>query len=93
MVEFEYRDGALAAIKPPLGVTPNFENPESRAREVVAVLIGMLTLTTLIVSLRVYTRLYVSRAFGIDDSKVSDASDFCALLTSAQCAAWLPGYV
>lgn len=69
MMDFEYRDGAIVAIKPPPGITPNFENPETKAPQLISVVVGFLTVTSFFVLLRVYTRIYISKAFGIDDCK------------------------
>lgn len=47
--------------------TPNYENPETRGPEVVIVNSVFLAFATLFIVLRLYTRLFVRKWFGIDD--------------------------
>lgn len=60
---------------PPLEVlaqwpTPNYENPETRgpAGDIVGIVFGALAL--LVVSIRLYTRKYISNGLGLDDALI-----------------------
>ena len=57
----------LPAAAPPLGVTPNFVDPESCGNAVIVVLTVFSALTTLVVVLRMYTRMCISKSVGWDD--------------------------
>lgn len=57
---------------PPVSVlnswpTPNFINPETRGPEEIITVSVLLALVTIILCIRVYTRLWVSNGFGLDD--------------------------
>ncbi|KAI0451111.1 hypothetical protein F5B21DRAFT_488212 [Xylaria acuta] len=55
-------------IQPPEGVTPNFVDPPNQIEQSIPVHVVFLTLTTLCVAMRLYTRVHVSRVgLGIDD--------------------------
>ena len=58
----------LPALAPPHGIIPNFVDPESRAH---AVLVGsgiLTALTIIVVVLRFYTRIFVTKIVGWEDS-------------------------
>lgn len=52
---------------PPPGVTPNYDNPEYIGHRMVTVNAVCLTLSTIIIALRVYTRGWIVQAIGVDD--------------------------
>ena len=57
-------------IPPPPGVTPDFVNPQSRANSFV---IGSAICTSFlltIVLMRIYSRLWISRSFAVDDGQL-----------------------
>ncbi|KAL6836946.1 GPCR, PTH11-type [Trichoderma camerunense] len=58
----------LGSIPPPPGVEPNFINPYDHMTENIALHTVLLTLTTLAVGMRLYTRLRITKAkLGVDD--------------------------
>lgn len=57
----------ISALPPPPGVTANFVNPASRRPQIIAIAIIFPVLAFIAIALRLYTRLFVSRAFGLDD--------------------------
>lgn len=58
------------ALTPPTGVIPNFIDPPTRAPATRVVVCVTLALMLGFVSLRIYTRLRVTRTFGADDCKL-----------------------
>lgn len=73
------------AMKPPKGSEPNFINPPSHDKANVILHTICLTLTTLFVMMRLYTRHYISQWIGWDDCKstynnrdlsIADSVDF-----------------
>jgi hypothetical protein len=50
--------------------TPNYVNPIDRGRALVVVALLFTTITTIIILLRVYTRLAISRSHGTDDGLI-----------------------
>lgn len=61
----------VASQQPPPGVEPNFVNPESTASTAIAVTVLFTVIMFIFVCMRVYTKLFVSRAKGWDDCKRS----------------------
>ncbi|KAI4100117.1 MAG: hypothetical protein LQ339_005639 [Xanthoria mediterranea] len=57
----------VASQQPPPGVEPNFVNPESTASTAIAVTVLFTVIMFIFVCMRVYTKLFVSRAKGWDD--------------------------
>lgn len=57
------------ALPPPPGVIPNLVDPYSRASTVIIVNAVFLTIGTLFLVMRIYTRAFLSRALGADDCK------------------------
>ncbi|OTA63680.1 hypothetical protein K449DRAFT_31357 [Hypoxylon sp. EC38] len=57
----------LPAMMPPEGVVPNFDNPESLAPAGKIVFCVALPLMAIIVFIRLYTRMFKTRAVGVDD--------------------------
>src|SRR5436853_498013 len=57
----------VPATTPPLGVTANFEHPDSIAYQVIAISLSFTCTATFIVLLRLYTRFVVVRSPGLDD--------------------------
>ena len=58
------------ALIPPPGVIPDFVHPESRAVYTVVISAVCLALMGVFVSIRVYSRIYITRAWTKDDSKI-----------------------
>ena len=61
----------IPAAAPPPGLKPNFIDPASRGSQVVAAAVALPTIAFVLVCARVYTRIFVSRAFGLDDGRRS----------------------
>lgn len=57
----------LPAGRPPPGTSPNFINPVTLKAPVVAINVVFLALSTIFVSLRLYTRKFLTRALGPGD--------------------------
>ena len=57
-------------LAPPPGITPNFVNPPSIHLEASITLVICLAITTPLVWLRLYTRLYIMKSRGLDDCKL-----------------------
>ena len=53
--------------KPPPGVTPNYVDPVSRGPKLVAVSTALVSLAFLVVTLRLATKLHVTKIFSLDD--------------------------
>ena len=58
------------ALKPPPGVTPNFDNPSGIQGEIHAILIFCAVISTIFVWLRLYTRYFINNSHGWDDCTV-----------------------
>ncbi|KAF2265547.1 hypothetical protein CC78DRAFT_579039 [Lojkania enalia] len=58
---------SLPAMPPPAGLTPNFENPPSQAYIVYIVMSLCLALVTLLVAVRIYTRIRIAKPLWWDD--------------------------
>ena len=63
----------VALQEPPPGVEQNLVNPESTANTAIAVTVLFTILMFVFVCMRMYTKLFVSRAWGWDDCKSSGA--------------------
>jgi hypothetical protein len=57
------------ALKPPPGVTPNLAHPPNHNEVGYGVLISSAVICTLLVSLRLYSRMFYHRKFDLEDSK------------------------
>jgi hypothetical protein len=57
----------MPARQPPPGRKSEFENPESRAYQLVIVIGICLALVLVLISARIHVRLRVNHAFGVDD--------------------------
>lgn len=55
------------ALRPPPGVTPNFQNPAGIQAEIHATLIFCLIISTIFVWSRFYVRYFINRSHGWDD--------------------------
>lgn len=51
----------------PPGLSSNFENPEGIGNRFVGVAIGFLTFALVVVALRLYTQIAITRKLGLDD--------------------------
>ncbi|KAH7418896.1 hypothetical protein BKA64DRAFT_655508 [Cadophora sp. MPI-SDFR-AT-0126] len=67
------RDGIIGAFPPPLGVIPNFKNPDSQGYRVTLAIAIMFPLATIVLILRLYTRIVIVRKVGIDDYAIGFA--------------------
>lgn len=59
----------IPLLPPPLGVMPNFVNPENRASILIIISTIFLALLLPFVVLRLYTRIWITRTFDLDDGK------------------------
>ncbi|KAE8377969.1 hypothetical protein BDV26DRAFT_304708 [Aspergillus bertholletiae] len=57
----------IPVAPPPPGVTPNFDNPDGSKYEITSVSIAMCSSATIVLLLRLYTRLYLLKTYGLDD--------------------------
>ena len=57
------------AGKPPLGITPNFVNPPNHATLAIAVMAIGLTISTLVLMIRMYTKIFLIRSVVLEDCK------------------------
>ncbi|KAH9207135.1 hypothetical protein DL95DRAFT_238186, partial [Leptodontidium sp. 2 PMI_412] len=57
----------IGASPPPPGVIPNFKNPESQGYRVTLTIAILFPLATIVLLLRLYTRIIIVRKVGIDD--------------------------
>ena len=55
------------ALTPPAGVQPNFDNPANLDTIIIMIETIVLTLTSLAVLIRIYTRHHLSHPMGYDD--------------------------
>ena len=62
-----WETGNLSAIEPPPGVTSNFVNPASKASWDIVTQAVCLTVATLLVAMRIYTKVKVLRSPGWED--------------------------
>lgn len=62
-----YDPSAIPLAEPPPGVTPNFVNPYCRVWELYITYALFLAITTLVVILRIYTKVFVIRQKTADD--------------------------
>ena len=61
---------------PPPGRESNLIDPESRAYQVIIVIAVVSFLVVVLSSMRVYTRLKITRTFGVDDCECTPATVF-----------------
>ena len=57
----------LGALPPPEGVTPNFVNPYSIQPALIGTLVAALSVSTIFVFLRMYTKLFIRKSTGLED--------------------------
>lgn len=57
----------IAAAPPPSGVIPNFNNPENQSSVANATLIICLSVATVFVWLRMYTKFLINKSHGYED--------------------------
>ncbi|CAI6336000.1 unnamed protein product [Periconia digitata] len=62
--------------------TPNYTNPKTRGNALLAVNLGFIVLVVTTVFLRLYTRIFIKRWFGIDDFLILLALIFTVALTT-----------
>ena len=75
--------GNLSTIPAPLGLTSNFVNPPSKASWDIVTQAVCLTVATLLVTMRMYTKIKILRKPGWDDCTlhILQAMDFSRLMT------------
>lgn len=67
----------VGAFPAPPGVTPNFKNPDYFSGGIVPISAVFLTLSTLSVAARLYTKLKIIKVFGLEDCRLtSDLQGF-----------------
>ena len=59
----------VPGLTPPAGVTPNFNDPYSILNSLLAGVILCLTLATISIAIRLYTKLFLLKTHGLDDCK------------------------
>lgn len=69
------------AVPPPPGHDSNFTNPESRCYELVIVITVFACLIVIVLILRIYLRLKITRSFGADDCMCTTISVETAFIT------------
>jgi hypothetical protein len=84
--------GIIGAAEPPPGVVPNFVNPDSIGYRIIILNAAMLTLSTLFVSLRLLTRIYIIRTMCADDCMFLPVL-CCTSTDCVQIFCWLRGCV
>lgn len=58
----------LGALSPPPGVEPDFDHPDDQMPQNIALHATLLSLVTIFVGIRTYTRLHIMRSqLGVDD--------------------------
>ena len=60
----------IGGLPPPAGIIPNFTDPYSISKVILAANIMFLTMTTVTTSIRCYTKLFVMRKLGWDDCQL-----------------------
>lgn len=71
----------IRALPPPEGIRPNFEHPPNRNKEIYIVMGVMITISTVFVFARTYTRFIVIKQRGWEDCR--DFSHLASMLTGA----------
>ena len=64
-------DGIVGAASPPLGVVPNFINPTNQLSVMSATWTICLSLATVAVWLRMYTKFFINKSHGYEDCEPS----------------------
>jgi hypothetical protein len=64
------RDAIIGALPPPPGVIPDFDHPESAWYQNVIAIAVLFPLATIVLCLRLYTRVILVRYTGSDDCKL-----------------------
>ncbi len=68
---------AVGAYPAPPGVTPNFKNPDYFSGGIVPISAVFLTLSTLFLAARLYTKLKIIKVFGSEDCRlISDLQKY-----------------
>ena len=57
----------LPALQPPLGVTPNFNDPENIQSTIIATLAVTLGAATFFTAVRMYTKVFILKSFALED--------------------------
>ena len=60
----------IPALAPPHGSTPNFVDPERHGYVLIVVTAVFYSLMLLVVALRLYSKNWVNRTFGLDDGEM-----------------------
>ena len=64
------------ALAPPPGVIPNYDDPPTIARSLVAGLAIMIVVATLAFAARLFTRVWVMKQIQLDDCELNDIVSF-----------------
>lgn len=78
------RETITPGLDPPPGVTPNFVDPETRAPYAIIAHTIALSLATIFVAMRMYTKIWITRSPGWDDC------EFFPVVGVAHCQAFFP---
>ena len=77
------------ALQPPLGVTPNFIDPENMQSIIIATLAVTLGAATLFTVIRMYTKAFILNTIALEDCSSPLLREVTKILTSSQtCVAW-----
>ena len=57
----------LPALQPPLGVTPNFDDPENIQCAIIATLAVTLGAATFFTAVRIYTKAFILKSIALED--------------------------
>ena len=57
----------VGAIPPPPGVTPNFTNPVYHSGAIIPLSAVFITLATIFLAIRIYTKAVILKVFGLED--------------------------
>lgn len=60
-------DNVRGAVPPPPGVEPNFTNPVYRSAGIVPITAVFVTLSTVFLAVRTYTKAHIIKVFGLED--------------------------
>lgn len=61
--------GSATMIEPPSGIAPDLESPPSNAYVFIDMSIIMLVITTALLTLRLFTRVYIAKKCELEDCK------------------------
>ena len=80
------------ALQPPLGVIPNFIDPENRQSIIIAVLAVTLGAATVFTVIRIYTKAFILNSIAPEDCSSPQSREVTAVLISSQMRLAWHGY-